>query len=123
MNTIAITGNLCHNIELRYSKNNKAVLTNTIAVRQNKKNKDGQYETDFIDIVAFSNNAEFIGKYAKKGNKVGIQGKLHINNYTDEKGITHKNSYIVVDNVEILTSNKEETPKQNIEITEDMFPF
>lgn len=122
MNTIAVIGNLCKDVETKYSESGKAVLQNTVAVKQNKKNKEGNYDSDFIDIVAFSNNAEYLGKYAKKGDKVGIQGKLHIDNYKDEEGKTHKRTYIVVDNSEILTSNKkEEEPKY--EFKESDFPF
>ena len=123
MNTIAIIGNLCKDVETRYSESGKAVLQNTVAVKKNKKNKEGQYETDFIDIVAFSNNAEFIGKYAKKGYKVGIQGKLHIDNYTDDKGVTHRRTYVVVDNVELLTSSKKEETTEEIKFSEEDFPF
>ncbi len=124
MNTIAVIGNLCKEVELRYSESEKAVLQNTVAVKQNRKNKDGVYESDFIDIVAFSNNAEFLGKYAKKGDKVGIQGKLHIDNYKDNEGNSKKRTYIVIDNVELLTSTKKEDSKEEeIEITDDMFPF
>lgn len=124
MNTIAVTGNLCQDIQARYSDEGKAVLTNTIAVRKNKKNKEGVYETDFIDMVAFSNNAEYLNKYAVKGNKVGVQGKLHVDNYKDDKGVSHKRTYIVVDNVEILSSKKsEEKEETKFEFTDDDFPF
>lgn len=124
MNTIAVIGNLCKEVELRYSESEKAVLQNTVAVKQNRKNKEGVYESDFIDIVAFSNNAEFLGKYAKKGDKVGIQGKLHIDNYKDSEGNSKKRTYIVIDNVELLTSTKKEDSKEEeYYIDESKFPF
>lgn len=77
-------------------------------------------------MVAFSNNAEYLNKYAVKGNKVGVQGKLHVDNYKDDKGVSHKRTYIVVDNVEILSSKKseEKTPeKDNFNVEEFEFPF
>lgn len=75
-------------------------------------------------MVAFSNNAEYLNKYAVKGNKVGVQGKLHVDNYKDDKGVSHKRTYIVVDNVEILSSKKsEEKEETKFEFTDDDFPF
>lgn len=109
MNVIALTGNLCKEVELKYTKNSKRYLENTIAVQKGNKNKDGEYETDFIDFVVFEQKAEYLSSYAKKGNKIEINGKLRVDNWKDEEGKTHTRSYVVGDNIKILTP-KGKTP-------------
>lgn len=136
MNVIAITGNICKDLELRYTNNNKMVLDNTVAVRKGIKNEDGTYGSDFIDFVCFEKKAEYLSTYAKKGDKIEINGKLRVDNWKDDNGEYHTRSYVVADSVQILTSRKieknEEEKKEanpfedfgnNLEITDDDLPF
>ncbi|MBO7691483.1 MAG: single-stranded DNA-binding protein, partial [Methanobrevibacter sp.] len=81
----------------------RKVVRNSIAVRRDFKNKDGEYDTDFFDFSVWGSQAEFIEKYAKKGDKISIIGKLQNNNYEDEQGVHYRN-VIQVENIEILTS-------------------
>ena len=111
MNRICLTGNICKDIELRYTKNNKGYSENTIAVRKDKKNEDGTYLSDFIDFVAFEKKAEFLNQYAKKGDKIEIEGKLRVDTWQDEKGEYHTRTYVVCDKLNILTSR----PKPELE--------
>ncbi len=104
MNVIAITGNLCKDLKLEYTKNNKEVLENTIAVQKGIKNKDGVYESDFIDFVVFEKKALYLNEYAKKGDKVEIAGKLRVDNWRDDNGEYHTRTYVVADSINILTS-------------------
>lgn len=114
MNVIAITGNLCKDIELRYTRNGKSYVENTVGVKKDKKDEDGNYETDFIDIVCFEKKADYLNQYAKKGDKVEVTGKLRVDSWKDEQGEHHTRSYVVSDKINILTSrpkeNKEEMP-------------
>lgn len=103
MNVICLTGNLCKDVELKYTKNNKRYSENTMAVQKGNKNQNGEYETDFIDIVVFEQKAEYLSNYAKKGNKIEINGKLRVDNWKDEEGKTHTRSYVVGDSIKILT--------------------
>ena len=124
MNVIAITGNLCKDIELRYTKNNKSVVDNTIAVAKGIKNSDGEYETDFIEFVCFEKKADYLSQYAKKGDKIEITGKLRVDNWKDEEGKNHSRTYVVADSLKIISSsNKKEIPKITPEISEDELPF
>ena len=108
MNVISLTGNLCSDMKISYTKNNKAYLENTIAVRKEKKNEEGTTESDFINFVAFEKKAEYLNTYAKKGDKVEVVGKLRVDNWQTEQGEWKSRSYVVVDKVQILTSR----PKQ-----------
>ena len=126
MNVIALTGNLCRDLELRVSQTGKKILENTIGVSKEKKNAQGQYESDFIKLVLFDGSAEYLSKYAKKGDKIEVIGKLRVDPYTDKEGNYRTDTYVIVDKVKILTSRKVE-PKDEVEvkpiITEDDFPF
>lgn len=108
MNRICLTGNLCKDIDLRYTKNNKGYTENTVAVRKDLKNEDGTYLSDFIDFVAFEKKAEYLNQYAKKGDKVEIEGKLRVDTWKDDKEQYHSRSYVVCDKIKILTSRTKE---------------
>lgn len=126
MNVITLTGNLCKDLELRVSQSGKKILENTIGVSKEKKNAQGEYESDFIKLVLFDGSAEYLSKYAKKGDKIEVVGKLRVDPYTDKEGNYRTDTYVIVDKVKILTSRKSgekaETETKPI-ITEDDFPF
>lgn len=107
MNTVTLIGNLCRDNELRFTKTGTAILENTIGVRREMKNQNGEYESDFINLTIFGTTAEFVQKYAKKGDKVSIVGKLRVDSYKDEEGNTKYRNYVKVNNVELLTPRKE----------------
>ena len=113
MNRICLTGNIVKDIELRYTKNNKGYVENTIAVRKDKKDEEGKYKSDFIDFVTFEKKAEYLNQYAKKGDKVEIEGKLRVDSWKDDKDQFHTRSYVVCDKINILTS-RIKTPKEDI---------
>lgn len=135
MNVITLTGNLCKDLELRVSQSGKKILENTIGVSKEKKNAQGQYESDFIKIVSFDGSAEYLSKYAKKGDKIEVVGKLRVDPYTDKEGKYKTDTYVVVDKVKILTSRPMKPQEQETkvlecetedgypQITEDDFPF
>lgn len=111
MNSVQLTGNLCKDIKLEYTKSNKAYLENTIAVPRERKNEDGIRESDFINFVAFENKAEYLGKFAKKGDKIEIEGKIRKDTWQDKDGNYKEKTQIVVDKTQILTSRiKQEKP-------------
>lgn len=124
MNRICLTGNMVKDIKVEYTKNNKAYVQNTIAVRKDKKDEDGNYLSDFIDFVAFEKKAEYLNTYSKKGDKIEIEGKLRVDTWQDEEGQYHTRNYVVCDKVNILTSR----PKTVIDgktpiITDEDLPF
>ena len=115
MNVISLTGNICKDIAVRYTKNNKSYVENTIGVAKDKKDSEGNYETDFIDFVAFEKKGDYLGNYAKKGDKIELTGKLRVDTWENEQGERKQRTYVVADTVKILTSRpkqpkNEETP-------------
>lgn len=106
MNKIVLTGRLTANPELRYTANNTAVTSFTLAVDRNFKNEDGNKEADFINIVAWNKKAELIHQYLKKGDRVGISGRLQVRKYQNERGENRYVTEVVADEVEFLNSKK-----------------
>ena len=111
MNCIQLTGNLCNDMKINYTRNNKAYLENTLGVAKEKKNEEGNRESDFINFVTFEKKAEYLNTYAKKGDKIEITGKLRVDKWQDEQGNYKTRTYVVADTVKILTSRpKDERP-------------
>lgn len=108
MNKVLLIGRLTANPELRYTISNNAVTTFSIAVDRNFKNEDGNKEADFINIVAWNKKAELIHQYLKKGDRVGIGGRLQVRKYQNERGENRYVTEVVADEVEFLNSKKPE---------------
>lgn len=113
MNKVILSGNICKDIELKYTANNVAVLMNTIAVRNDYKNKDGKYDSQFINFVAYRNNAEYLSKYTSKGSKIVLEGKWNNRNYKKQDGSTVYVSEMIVERVELLSSVTTTKPAEN----------
>ena len=105
MNKIFLCGNICKDIESKYY-NDRKYVKNTIAVKRDYKNKDGAYDSDFFNFSIWGNQAEYIEKYAQKGDKILICGKLQNNNYEKDGEMIYSND-IQVENVELLTFKKQ----------------
>lgn len=105
MNKIILSGNLCKDIEVKYY-NDRKNIKNTIAVRRDFKNKNGEYDTDFFTFTIWGNQAEYIDKFATKGDKVLISGKLLNNNYEKDGRMIYSND-IQVENIELIGGRKE----------------
>lgn len=108
MNKIIITGNLCKDIELRYTNSNIAVLQNTVAVKNDFKNADGEYDSEFINIVVWRQTAEFLNNYADKGSKVLVEGRLTNRSYDKQDGTKGYITEVVAEKVELLDAKKKE---------------
>lgn len=67
LNRIIIMGRLTRDPELRHTQSGTAVASFSLAVDRDFKNQNGEKETDFIDVVAWRNSAEFVSRYFTKG--------------------------------------------------------
>ena len=100
MNNINITGNLTKDIEVRSTQSGISVCSFTVAVKRPHTSDT----TDFIPCTAWRQTADFLGKYASKGRKVGISGILTARNYEDKNGNKRTAYEILVDSAELLDS-------------------
>ena len=99
LNHIVLMGRLTRDPELRRTNSGIAVASFSLAVERDYKGEDGQKETDFIDIVAWRNTAEFVSKYFTKGRMAVVSGALQIRTYTDKDGNKSRNAEVIANNV------------------------
>ena len=142
MNRVELTGRLTADPELRYTESEKAYTRFTLAVNRNYKNKDGEYDADFFNIVAWDKRAEVISKNVKKGNRFGVSGRLQTQRYEKQDGSTGYQTDVILEDFDFLeTKPKEEWPEheypesakpeedpfadfgESIEITDADLPF
>lgn len=127
MNKVILIGNLCKDIELRFTQNNIAVMQNTLAVRNDFKNSNGEYGTQFVNVVSWNKQAEFLSKYCSKGSKILVEGRIETRNYDDPDGKRVYVTEVIAEKVEILNGKKEENNSfENAiqePVTDDDLPF
>lgn len=119
MNKVILTGNICRDNEIKILTNNISVLQNTIAVRNEYKNSKGEYDSQFINFVAYRNNAEFINKYTTKGSKILIEGKLNCRSYENKQNQKVYVTDVIVERAELIGTKKSETTENSIEPKEN----
>ena len=108
MNKVIIIGRNTKDIELRQTTSGVSAIEFSIAVKRAFKNANGEYESDFFNCIAFKNTAELISRYVKKGDMIGIVGRLQTRNYTNKEGRKIYVTEIVVEEVEFLQTKKQE---------------
>lgn len=116
MNKVCLTGRTTKDIELKYNQNNVAITSFTLAVTRKFKNQNGEYESDFINCIAYKSTAELLNKYVKKGDLLGIEGRIQTRNYEDKDGKRVYVTEVIVDSIDLLQAKKDES-KQETENT------
>lgn len=111
MNTIAITGRLTDNPELKTTQSGVSVCQYRLAVKR-PKTKD---TTDFLTVISWRQGAEYIAKYGHKGDMVAVTGVLTARNWEDRDGHKRTAYEVVSDTVELIGGRKEE-PKPAVDI-------
>ena len=104
MNKVFLIGRLTRDPELRYTGNNTAVASFSIAVNRNFTNQSGEREADFINIVVWRKQAENVKNYLTQGSQVAIDGRIQTRSYNDADGKKRYVTEVVADNVEFLGS-------------------
>ena len=122
MNKVIIIGRNTKDIELKQTTSGASVAEFSIAVKRAFKNANGENESDFFNCVVFSKLAETISKYVKKGDQIGIEGRLQTRSYTNREGKKITVTEIIVENFEFLQGKKQEEPKAT-EQWEELDPF
>ena len=110
MNKVVMIGRNTKDVELKQTTAGTSVAEFSIAVKRTFKT-NGEYESDFFNCIAFGKVAETISRYVKKGDMIGIEGRLQTRNYTNKEGRKVYVTEIVVENVEFLQSKKQEEQK------------
>lgn len=108
MNKVILTGNLCQDIELKQTQGGKSVVTNCIAVQREYKNASGKYESDFINLVIWDKQAEYLSRYASNGDRVELVGRWTVRKYQANDGTNRVVNECVVESIKAFSKPKEE---------------
>ncbi len=104
MNNVQLVGRLARDPEIRDLSNGNSVLNFTLAVNQRKTKSNPNPQADFISCVAWNGVARIISKYCKKGNRIGVIGRVHSYTYDGSDGKKRRIVQIIVREVEFLDS-------------------
>ena len=133
INSTVLVGRITKDPELKKTQSGVSVVSFTLAVNRTYK-KEGEQDADFINCVAWRNQADFLGNYITKGALLGVEGRIQTRTYEDQTGKTVYITELVCETVQALESkqqrDKQETyvpaPKVEeplIEIDTDELPF
>lgn len=115
MNNFTGLGRLTKDIELAYTPTGTAVGKSSIAINRPFKNKEtGEYDADFINIVAFGKTAEVMANHLTKGNRVGVEGRIQSGSYTNKDGVKVYTTDLIVESFHFVDS-KQQTPGNTIQ--------
>ena len=100
MNFVTLVGRLARDPDLRRTGNGNAITNFTLAISESKEN------TDFIDCRAFKQNAENLANYKRKGDLIGVSGKIKKDVWKDQTGTTQSRTYVIANYIEYLANAK-----------------
>lgn len=134
LNKVMIIGNLGRDPEMRYTPSGHPVTTFTVATSRSWNSADGERhtETEWFNIVTWSNLAEICKQYLTKGQQVYIAGRLQTRRWEDKEGNKHTTTEIVATEMMMLGERRDanHTPAEEVseeeilsQTNEDEFPF
>ncbi len=104
MNNVMLVGRLVKTPELFSTENGRKGTFITLAVNRSYKNQNGEYETDYLDCTLWTGIAENTAEYCKKGDTIGVRGKLQSRIIENEDGTKSKRIEVVADRVSFISS-------------------
>ncbi|HEX2947994.1 MAG TPA: single-stranded DNA-binding protein [Armatimonadota bacterium] len=108
VNKVFLVGRLCTDPELKYTPSGVAVANFRVAVDRPFANAQGERETDFIDVVAWRQSAEFVNTYLAKGRLVLVEGRLQVRQWQTQDGQRRRSTEVVADHVRALDRPREQ---------------
>lgn len=113
MNNVSLVGRLTRDPELKYTQNNVANATFSIAVNRRFKNAQGEREADFINCVIWRQQAENFANWLRKGMQVSLVGSIQTRNYENNEGRRVYVTEVLVDNFQSLERRDASQEMQN----------
>ena len=108
LNKVILGGRLTADPELKTTQSGLSVVSFTIAVsRRYSKDSGQQNESDFFNVTAWRQTAEFVSRYFRKGSSICIVGTIQNRNWTDQEGQKHYRTDIVADEVMFVDSRSD----------------
>lgn len=121
MNSIVLLGRLTKDADIRSTQSGKVVASFTLAVDR-PYTQNGKKEADFIACQIWGKSAEILGKSVHKGQRILLEGRLQIRQYTDKNGNRRTAAEVVADRFEFI-ERKEQTAPQSMEDFGQQMPF
>ena len=115
MNKVVLTGRITKDPEIRYTQSGMPNLRFSLAVDRQTRDAQGNRTADFISCVAFSQQADFMSRYVKKGNMLAIEGRIQTGQFQGQDGQVRYTTDVVIERVENLTpreANQGQQPQQ-----------
>ncbi len=106
LNQTILVGRLVRDVEVQESESGKKYASITIAIPRSFKNAEGQYDTDFIDCRVFDSIATNTSEYCKKGDIIGVKGRLQSSTYEKEDGTKQFKMEVIAEKITFLSSRK-----------------
>ena len=113
LNNINLMGRLTAEPDYRTTQSGAAMARFTLAIERDYKPKDGEKQTDFIDVTAWRSTADFVSKYFHKGQLVAVSGSLQTGSYTDRDGNKRKSWTIIANHVYFAESKRDSSQQQS----------
>lgn len=110
LNQIILVGRLTKNPEVITHENNKKRAVIDLAVQRGYKNQNGIYEADFIRCILWNGIAEHTCEYCKKGDLVGVKGRIQTRSYENEEQVKYLTE-IIAEKVSFLSKTSEKKEK------------
>ena len=108
MNKVILMGRLTRDPEVRYTQTSNTLVANfSLAVNRRFVRQGEERQADFINIVAWGKQGEFCSKYFKKGQQVGIIGRIQTRNWDDDKGQKHYVTEVIAEEAYFADSKRD----------------
>ena len=112
LNQVVLVGRLTKDLEVKELEDGKKVTDMTLAIPRSFKNAEGEYETDFIDCSLWNSIAENTAEYCKKGDIVGVKGRLQSSSFEKEDGNKEFRTQVMAEKVTFLSSRSKDEPER-----------
>lgn len=113
INSVVIMGRLTFDPELRTTPNGISVVRFQVACDRNFSRSGEDRKTDFIDVTAWRQTAEFVSRYFRKGSMIAVEGSIQTDSFTDKDGNKRKTVQVVANNVSFCGSKAESGTASN----------
>ena len=100
-----MVGRIVKDPELHETEAGNKMTYITLAVQRSYKNINGEYDTDFISCAVWRGVAENVCEYCKKGDLVGVKGRLQTRTFTEENEMNKQIMEVIADKITYLSSN------------------
>ncbi|MGN0601728.1 MAG: single-stranded DNA-binding protein [Oscillospiraceae bacterium] len=112
LNKVILMGRITQDLEVKQTPSGVSVLSFTVAVQRSYARQGEERQTDFINCVAWRQQADFIGRYFRKGRMIALEGNLRTRTYDDKNGVKHYVTEVFVDSVSFTGEKAEDNGYQ-----------